>query len=94
MATLPAADRLARAGILVQLLATIRCLGEYYRLRYLGGASFDPASAEPFIRGALVAACFCFVAVLLCFGRWWRSSVAVSVLCVAALIAVKLTLID
>ena len=87
------AENGSRLGIVVELLALIRCLAEFYRLRYLAGASFDLTAAEPFILGALVAAVFCLASVLLHFAGRWRGSLAVAILCVAALLVLKFSII-
>jgi hypothetical protein len=87
-------ERWARIGITVQFLALVRCLGEVYRLRWLRGSTLTLDQVMPFIAGALVAAVLCAVTVgLSWFGRY-RASVAVAVLTVAALVALKLFLLS
>jgi hypothetical protein len=93
MSRLRSLDFLARAGIVVQFLALIRCLGEYYRLKYLAGGAFEPLGAEPFIFGALVAAIFCLTSVLLYFAGRLRWVLAATGSMVVTLMVVKFTLI-
>ncbi|HEX2202341.1 MAG TPA: hypothetical protein VHG91_03545 [Longimicrobium sp.] len=83
-------ERLAQVGISIQLLACIRTLSEYFRLKQVQGAAFSPAAAEPYVVGGIIAAVFCWAAVLLYFARRPRGSVAVAALTVVVLFAYKL----
>jgi hypothetical protein len=87
------AENAARLGIVVQFLALIRCLAEYFRLKYMAGGAFRPEVAEPFILGAVVAAVFCLLAVLLYFFGRWRGSLVVTILSIASLFVLKFALI-
>ena len=51
-------------GIVVQFAALIRCLGEYFRLKYFVVDKFSIVRIEPFIVGATVTAILAFVAIL------------------------------
>lgn len=82
-------ERLAQVGISIQLLACIRTLSEYFRLKHVQGAAFSPAAAEPYVMGGIIAAVFCWAAVLLYFARRPHGSVAVAALTVVILIAYR-----
>ena len=61
----------AGIGIGVQLAALIRCLGEFYRLKYTLGRAFTMARVEPFILGSLLTAIFLLGAALsYCWHRY------------------------
>ncbi|MEO8734372.1 MAG: hypothetical protein ABI373_08575 [Flavobacteriales bacterium] len=79
----------AHIALIVQFLALIRCLVEYFRLKHDQGASFDTAGAELFIEGALITSVLCAAAVFAYVrGRpWWV--VALAILTVAALLLLK-----
>ncbi|HET7150598.1 MAG TPA: hypothetical protein VFI60_04250 [Candidatus Acidoferrum sp.] len=85
--------RIAQLGIVVQFAALIRCLGEYFRLKYLGAASFSIARVEPFILGALVSAVSALVGVLFYFGESYRAAVAIAVLNVGILFILRFALL-
>jgi hypothetical protein len=46
----------SRVAITVQFLALIRTLGEYFRLKVVGGDAFTIEQADPLVLGALVTA--------------------------------------
>lgn len=79
----------AHAGLVVQFLALIRCLVEYFRLKHMQGAAFDPATAEIFIEGALIASFLCAASVFAYVRRkpWWV--VGLAILTVVALLVLK-----
>lgn len=85
----------AQVGITVQFLALLRNLIEYFRLRQIRLSVLDPArtitigSAEPYVVGALITACLCWLAVTLYFFKLYRLVVAVTVLTVAALLVYR-----
>jgi len=60
----------ALIGIVVQFAALIRCLGEFYRLKYTLGPALTIARVEPFVFGSLLTAIFLLGAVLAYF--WSR----------------------
>lgn len=88
---LPASpERWARIGVSVLFLALVRTLLEYFRLKYVQGAAFDPAAAEPYVVGGVIAAVLCWVAVLLCFAGRHRAALGVEALTIGVLLAYKL----
>ena len=84
---------LAKLSISAQFLPLVRCLAEYFRLKLVAGPAFAPASAEPFILCALVAALVCWLSVLLYFAGWFRAVLLATVLLLAILIAMKILLV-
>ncbi len=56
-------ERWAQIGITIELLIVIRTLGEFFRLRHVQAANFSIALATPYVAGALIAACSCWLAV-------------------------------
>lgn len=53
----------ALIGIGAEFAALIRCLGEFYRLKYMLGPALTSARVEPFVLGSLLTAIFLFCAV-------------------------------
>lgn len=70
----------ARIGIAAQFAALIRCLGEFYRLKYTLGPAVTIARVEPFILGSLLTAIFLLGAVLFYF---WCKYMLAAILAVA-----------
>jgi hypothetical protein len=66
---LTSAETLARLGIFVQFMALIRCLLEYFRLKYIHGGALRTAAVEPYITGGLIAALCAWIAVFCYFLR-------------------------
>ena len=60
----------ALIGVGAEFAALIRCLGEFYRLKYTLGPALTIARIEPFVLGSLVTAIFLLGAVLSYF--WSR----------------------
>ena len=85
--------RIAQLGIVVQFAALIRCLGEYFRLKYFAAASFSIARVEPFVLGALVSATLVLVGTLFYFGENYKTTVAIAVLNVGILFILRFTLL-
>ena len=83
----------AQIGIGVQFAALIRCLGEFYRLKYTLGPASTIARVEPFILGSLVTAIFLLGAVLSYF--WYRYMLAefFAVVNVLTLILLRFTML-
>ena len=79
----------AHAGLLVQFLALIRCLAEYFRLKHVQGTAFDPAGAELFIEGALVASILCAASVFAYVRRRPKWVIGLALLTVAAWLVLK-----
>jgi hypothetical protein len=80
-------ERWAQIGSTVQFLIVVRTLGEIFRLKHFHGAEFSTAVAMPYVGGALIAACFCWVGVSLYFFRrytlvCWIASATVAILMV------------
>ena len=74
----PTNEQWAKIGITVQFLALVRILAEYFRLKYVHGARFSLAIAEPYVTGALLDALLCWLAVALFFFRRYKSAALVS----------------
>jgi hypothetical protein len=80
-------ERWAQLGITIQFLIVVRTLSEIFRLRHVDGPGFSAAVAIPYVGGALIAACFCWAAVILYFFRRyalsaWTAPAAILVLLV------------
>jgi hypothetical protein len=67
-------ERWAQIGVTIQFLTVVRTLGEFFRLKHVHGTSFSTAVAEPYIGGALIAACFCWAGVTFYFFRRYALS--------------------
>jgi hypothetical protein len=85
--------RVAQLGVVVQFAALIRCLGEYFRLKYFATASFSIAMVEPFILGALVSAALALVGILFYFAESYKTTIAIAVLNVGVLLILRFTLL-
>lgn len=85
--------RIAQIGIVIQFAALIRCLGEYFRLKYFAAESLSLARIEPFVLGALVSAVFALVGILFYFGEYYKSTVAIAVLNAGILLILRFTLL-
>ena len=83
----------ARIGICVQFAALIRCLSEYFRLRWVLGPSLTLGRVEPFVLGALVASVGALIAVLFYFWEKYLLVVATSAVTVAVLLVLRFTLL-
>jgi len=55
---------MAQIAITIQFAALIRCLGEYFRLKYIVTERFSFAHVEPFVIGAVLTAILALAAVL------------------------------
>jgi hypothetical protein len=84
--------RIAQLGVVVQFAALVRCLGEYFRLKYSAPESFSVARVEPFVLGALVSAVFALAGILFYFGENYKITVAIAVLNVGTLLILRFTL--
>lgn len=85
--------RVAQIAVAAQFAALIRCLGEYFRLRYLVPREFSPARVDPFLMGALVSAVCGFVGVLFYFGENYKTTVAIASLNVGVLLILRFALL-
>lgn len=86
-------ERWAQIGISVQFLIVVRTLGEFFRLRHVLGASFSAAVAAPYVGGALIAVCFCWIGVIFYFFRRYRLSVWTALTAVVILLMYKIAVI-
>ncbi len=84
--------KLAQIGIVVQFAALIRCLGEYFRLKYFVVDKFSMVRVEPFIIGALVTAVLALVAILFYFAEKYQLSAITSAINVVILFVLRFTL--
>lgn len=83
----------AKIAILAQFAALLRCLTEYFRLKWLLGAGLTLARVEPFVLGALVAAVGALIGVVLFFWGRHASTVALGAVTVAILLALRFALL-
>jgi hypothetical protein len=82
------AHHLAQLGVLAQLLAGFRAVGEYFRLQWAGGAA--PQIVGPLLLGAMLAIAGGFISVVLYFFGRDRLAIAMTVVGIVGLIAYKL----
>jgi len=82
------ARHLAQLGILAQMLAGFRTVGEYFRLQWEGGAI--PAIVGPLLLGAMLAIAGALVSVVLHFFGRDRPAISTTIVTIAGLIAYKL----
>ena len=82
------AHHLAQLGILAQMLAGFRTVGEYFRLQWEGGA--NAAIVGPLLLGAMLAIGGAFVTLVLYFFGRDRLAVALTILTIGGLIAYRL----
>ena len=81
----------AHFGLAIQFLALIRCLLEYFRLKYVDGPAFDRVAAELFVQGAMLAAILCALGVLAYTLNKPRIVAGLAVATVIALLILKIT---
>ena len=86
-------ERWAQIGITIQFLIVVRALGEFFWLRYVLGTNFSTAVAAPYVKGSLLAACFCWVGVTLYFFRRYTLSVWIAGATVITLLVYKIAVI-
>lgn len=84
------ARHLAQLGILAQMLAGFRTVGEYFRLEWAGAAT-SPA-VSPLLLGAMIAIGGAIVSVVLYFFGRDRSVVGLTIVTIAALIVYRVTM--
>ena len=80
-------------GITVQFLVVVRTLGEIFRLRHTLGTSFSVAVVMPYVGGALIAACSCWVSVILFFFRRYALAAWIAIATVLLLLVYKVGVI-
>ena len=86
-------ERWAQLGITVQFLIVVRTLGEIFRLQRAHGASFSAPAAMPYVGGALIAACACWVGVIAYFFRRYAASAWIALATVLVLLVYKISVI-
>ncbi len=86
-------ERWAQIGITIQFLIVVRTLGEIFRLRHNLGTSFSTAVAMPYVGGALIAACSCWLSVTLFFFRRYTLAAWVAIATVLVLLVYKISVI-
>jgi hypothetical protein len=86
-------ERWAQIGITTQFLIVVRTLGEVFRLKYVHGTNFSAAVAMPYVGGALIAACFCWISVTLYFFRRYTLSFWIALATVIILLVYKIAVI-
>jgi hypothetical protein len=86
-------ERWAQIGITVQFLIAVRTLGETFRLRHILGMSFSVIVAMPYVAGALIATCSCWVGVTLYFFRRYTLTAWIAIATVLVLLVYKISVI-
>ncbi len=86
----PTRERWAQIGITIQFLIIVRALGEFFRLKYVLGANFSTTVAAPYVKGSLLAACFCWAGVILYFFRRYTLSIWLAGATVITLLVYKI----
>jgi hypothetical protein len=84
---------MAQVGIVIQFAALIRCLGEYFRLKYFVAEKFSIVHIEPFVIGAGVTAILALVGVLFYFAEKYPFIAVVALLNVVILFVLRFTLL-
>jgi hypothetical protein len=82
----------ARIGIAAQFAALIRCLGEFYRLKYTLGPALAIARIEPFVQGSLFTAIFLLGAVLAYFWNRYTLAAVFAVINVLTLLLLRFSM--
>jgi hypothetical protein len=85
--------RMAQVGIVIQFAALIRCLAEFFRLKYFVIERFSITSIEPFIIGAAMTAIIALVGVLFYFAEKYPLTSVVASLNVIILFILRFTLL-
>jgi hypothetical protein len=83
----------ARIGIAIQFAALIRCLGEYFRLKYFVAEKFSVIHVEPFMIGALVTAILALAGILFYFVQKFSLTAITSAVNVVILFVLRFTLL-
>jgi hypothetical protein len=86
-------ERWAQIGITTQFLIVVRTLGEVFRLKHTHGTNFSAAAAMPYVRGALIAACFCWAGVAMDFFRRYTLASWIALATVIILLVYKIAVI-
>ena len=83
----------AQIGITTEFLIIVRTLGEFFRLRHVHGMAFSTSMAAPYVGGALIAACSCWMAVSFYFFRRYTLSAWTAFATVLILLVYKVAVI-
>lgn len=83
----------AHIGLAIQFLALIRCIGEYFRLKYVQGDAFDLDVAEVFLMAAMCVSVLLGLGVLAYTLQRPRITTVLAVLTVAILLAMKVLML-
>ena len=86
-------ERWAQIGITTAFLIVVRTLAEFFRLRHVLGTNFSTAVATPYVGGALIAACSCWVCVTFYFFRRYTLSALIALATVPVLLVYKIAVI-
>jgi len=84
---------MAQIAITIQFAALIRCLGEYFRLKYFVTEGFSFVHVEPFVIGAVLTAILALAAVLFYFAEKYPLTTVVASLNVIILFVLRFTLL-
>ena len=87
----PSAEQIAKIGITIQFLALVRCLSEYFRLKWVRVDAVISGAVEPFVVGGLIAAVGAWIAVTCFFLRRYKAASVVAAVTVSSLIAYRLS---
>lgn len=87
-------QRWAQLGITIQFLIIVRSLSEIFRLRHFHSTTFSAEVAMPYVTGALIAACLCWLGVTLYFFRRYILSASIALATVVILLAYKIAVIS
>ena len=87
-------ERWAQIGITTQFLIVVRTLGEIFRLRNVHGHELlGRKPLMPYVGGALIAGCSCWVGVTFYFFRRYTLSAWIALATVVILLAYKIAVI-
>jgi len=86
-------ERWSQLGITIQFLIVVRTLGEIFRLKHIQGAEFSVAAAMPYLGGALIAVCCCWLSVSLYFFRRYATSAWIAPATILVLLVYKIGVI-
>jgi hypothetical protein len=86
-------ERWAQIGITTQFLIVVRILAEIFRLRHVHDTNFSAAVAMPYVSGALIAACSCWVGVTCYFFRRYTLSAWIALATAVILLMYKIPVI-
>lgn len=86
-------ERWAQIGITTEFLILVRTLGEFFRLKHVHATAFSTAVAAPYVGGALIAACACWMAVTFYFLRRYTLAAWIALATVPILVVYKIMVI-